>query len=339
MQIKRLLVVGYGSIGQRHLRIARSLLPDAEILVLRHKVYGTIPDFADGCLNTIQEAIAFDPQAAVIANPSTLHMPAALPLAERGVHLLIEKPLANMSSSVHDLLGIGKRQDVVLLTGYNLRFSPSLQRFRSEVQSGRIDKIISVRCEIGQYLPSWRPDSDYRKGVSASRVLGGGVLLELSHEIDYLRWIFGEIVAVNAVLAHQSSLEIDVEDTAHLVLKFSTKANTNALVANLNMDFVRHDTTRFCMAIGESGSIRWNALTGEVDYFAQGSSNWKTLFAHVPQRDESYIAEWSHFIDCVQNGTKPLITGGDGLAVLKIIEAARASSSQAGVETQVGAST
>ena len=86
---------------------------------------------------------------------------------------------------------------------------------------GQTDRLIRrLRCEIGQYLPLWRPGSDYRLGVSANRALGGGVLLELSHELDYLRWIFGDVDWVQASLERQSALEIDVEDTAHLLLSF-----------------------------------------------------------------------------------------------------------------------
>ena len=92
--IDRLLIVGHGSIGQRHLRIARGLLPNADIRVLRHQTCEFIPENADGCMSRLDEALAFAPQAAVIASPSTFHMQTALPLANAGVHLLVEKPLA-----------------------------------------------------------------------------------------------------------------------------------------------------------------------------------------------------------------------------------------------------
>lgn len=336
MQIERLLVVGYGSIGQRHLRIARSLLPDADIRVMRHRPCESSPELANGCMSSIAEAIAFAPQAAVIANPATLHVQMARPLAERGVHLLIEKPLADTPHAVGDLPTICRTQGAVLMTAYNLRFAPSLQRFRDEVQNGRIGKVISVRCEIGQYLPSWRPGSDYREGVSASRRLGGGALLELSHEIDYLRWIFGDVAVVNAVLSQQSDLQVDVEDTAHLVLGFAPDTNGRRLLANLSMDFVRQDTTRTCVAIGESGSLRWNALSGTVEYFPSGATVWENMFVHAPQRDETYIAEWRHFLACVNDGTQPVISGEDGLAALNIIEAARASAEMQGSAAAVG---
>ena len=193
------------------------------------------------------------------------------------------------------------------------------------LSEGAIGKVLSVRCEIGQYLPSWRPDSDYRKGVSARRELGGGVLLELSHELDYLCWIFGKVDWVKATLGQQSDLKLDVEDTAHLTLGFAPVADGHQLIGAINLDFIRHDATRLCTAIGENGSLRWNGLTGEVELYEVGAKEWCELFSHPHQRDESYQAEWQNFIACVTEHKTPLITGEDGLKVLHIIEAVRVS--------------
>lgn len=325
MLINRLLVVGHGSIGQRHLRIARKLLPKADIRVLRHHKSPSVPEYADGCFSSLNDALAFEPQAAVLASPSTFHLQTAQPLAEAGVHLLVEKPLAASLNGVSRLLATCASQGNVLMTAYNLRFMPSLQAYRDKIHSGVIGHVLSVRCEIGQYLPSWRPLSDYRQGVSASRALGGGALLELSHEIDYLRWIFGEVACVKASLSRQSNLEIDVEDTVHLILGFVPDTAGRKLIGTLNMDFVRHDTRRQCLAIAEQGSLRWNGLTGVVEFFPAGGTAWERVFEHTPQRDETYTAEWQHFLGCIRYGVAPLISGLDGIAVLKIIEAARRS--------------
>jgi predicted dehydrogenase len=198
-----------------------------------------------------------------------------------------------------------------------------------------IGKVLSVRCEIGQYLPSWRPECDYRQGVSAQHELGGGVLLEISHELDYLRWIFGEVDWVKATLSHQSSLEIDVEDTAHLTLGLAPAVKGHQLIGTINLDFIRHDTTRLCVAIGEKGSLRWNGLTGEVSLYEAGAKEWRELFSHPHQRDDSYLAEWKNFISCVTEDKTPLVTGEDGLKVLKIIEAARHSAISGGQMSEV----
>jgi predicted dehydrogenase len=209
-----------------------------------------------------------------------------------------------------------------------------LQKFRDLLKAEEIGRVLSVRCEIGQYLPSWRPDTDYRQSVSARRELGGGALLELSHEIDYLRWIFGEVDSVNARISRQSALEIDVEDTAHLILGFAAREDGSRLIGTLNMDFIRHDTTRLCTAIGTNGSLRWNGLIGAVEKFEVGAKEWREIFRHQHQRDDSYRAEWRHFLACIQDQDEPLITGEDGLRVLEIIDAAR-TASQAGTQVQV----
>ena len=331
--IARVLIVGYGSIGRRHLRLARQLLPASDIRVLRHQPDDFVPEYANGCLHDLASALAFAPQLAVIANPAPFHLPVALPLAEQGVHLLIEKPLSDSAADISRLIEVCQHRQCVLMTGYNLRFLPSLTRFRDLVRSGEpAGKITSVRCEIGQYLPSWRPGVDYRKGVSARKALGGGALLELSHEIDYLCWIFGRVDWVRAALLRQGDLEIDVEDSAHLLLGFEPAADGHQLVAALNMDFIRHDTTRSCVAIGSEGSLRWNALTGCVDFFARGAANWQTIYSHAPQRDESYITEWHHLLRLVEHREKPLVSGEDGLMVMEVIDAARRASDSCSLE-------
>ena len=324
--INRILIVGLGSIGKRHLRLARQLMPDADIRVLRHQPCAAIPENANGCFSTLDDAIKFAPEIAVIASPATFHLDVATALAKVGVDLLVEKPLSADIDGVLQLLEICSEQNVVLLTGYNLRYSPSLQRFRSMLNMEMIGRVLSVRCEIGQYLPSWRPGVDYRQGVSARRELGGGALLELSHELDYLCWIFGDVAWVKATLSQQSKLEINVEDTAHLILGFSSMIDGFQLIGTVNLDFIRHDTTRLCTAIGENGSLRWNGLTGVVDIFEAGSSEWKEIFCHTPKSDDSYLAEWENFINCIIGQEKPLISGGDGLKVLKIINASRQAS-------------
>lgn len=323
---ERLLVVGLGSVGTRHLRVARELLPQAQFAVLRHRSHQDVSHTGlHRCFTSLDEALKFRPDAAVIANPSTLHLDVAMPLADAGVHLLVEKPLAAASAGIPELVAMCRARSVTLMIGYNLRFMPSLRRFRELVLDNRGGRVLSVRAEIGQYLPSWRPDFDYRQTVSAKAALGGGVLLELSHDIDYLRWIFGEVEWVSAVVRKQSSLDIDVEDTAHLTLGFIPKQNATPAVATLNMDMVRHDSTRSCVVIGERASIRWDALAGTVEIFEKGAASWATLFRDPGSRDGSYVAEWRHFLDCIAYRAAPAVTGADGLQALRIVEAARSS--------------
>ena len=207
------------------------------------------------------------------------------------------------------------------MVAYNLRFLPSLIYFKQCIQSDLIGGIYSVRSEIGQYLPSWRPGSDYRCGVSAKKSLGGGVLLELSHEIDYLRWIFGSISWVKSHTSKQSDLEIDVDDSASIILGFKKNGDNKELVASLNMDFIRHDVTRRCYVIGEKGTLFWDGITGEVKLFSEVDKCWVKLFDSSPERDYTYSEEIKSFFASVESRLVPFISGIDGVETVLVVEA------------------
>lgn len=306
--------------------MARRLVPNADIRILRHKDCESIPEEANGCFLKIEQAINFLPQIAVIANPATLHVDVAQSLAQSGVHILVEKPLSASLDNVQHLLDTCKKESLVLMTGYNLRFLPSLQHFHKILNENKLGDVLSVRCEVGQYLPTWRPDTDYRQGVSSRQELGGGALLELSHEIDYLNWIFGGVEWVKANLSRQSNLEINVEDTVHMILGFNPLENGRQLIGTVNIDFIRQDATRLCTVICEKGSLRWNGLTGNVELFEAGSSAWHEIFHYQHKSDDSYFFEWRHFLECIEKQKIPLISGETGLEVLQIIDAVRESS-------------
>jgi predicted dehydrogenase len=322
----KIVIIGLGSIGARHLKILRQIIPNAEIKVLRHIDIKEVPHFSNGNLYSLDEVLKFNPKIAVIATPSAFHIESAQILAEAGINLFIEKPLSNSVAGIVQLLETCEKNENVLMVGYNLRFSPSLQQFRNYLNDNIVGEIYSVNCEAGQYLPDWRPEKDYRSGVSAKEELGGGVLLELSHEIDYLKWIFGDIEWTMATLTRQSNLEIDVEDTAHLIFGFRPKQNGREIIGVVNLDFIRQDQIRICKVIGENGSLKWDGIEGSVEIFTSSTGMWKQLFSHKPKIDETYVSEWENFLDCIINKKNPVVSGLDGLRVVEIVEAARKSS-------------
>ena len=120
---------------------------------------------------------------------------------------------------------------------------------------------------------------------------------------DYLRWIFGDVEWVKASLSQQSSLKIDVEDTVHIIMGFMPTTDRRKLIAAVNLDFIRHDTSRLCTAIGENGSLRWNGLTGVVSLYESGAKEWRELFRYQHTPDESYLAEWKNFISSINGIT------------------------------------
>jgi predicted dehydrogenase len=325
--MKRILIVGLGSIGKRHLVLARRFLPQADIRILRHQFSTDLPCEANGVFFNISDALAFSPQAAVIANPASFHMESATALIKTGCHLLIEKPLSNHPANIERFFKSVETCEAVTLVGYNLRFLSALKYFKQFIEEGELGKILSVRSEAGNHLPSWRPGTDYRQGVSAQKILGGGVLLELSHELDYLRWIFGEITWVSGWTGQLSDLELDVEDTANLILGIG---EVKPILCSLNLDFVRHDPVRSCTVIGELGSLRWNGMLGIVERWNIANGVWDLLFSAENDLEQSYYREWEHFLDSINNNRAPLVTLADGAATLNVIEAARESSANSG---------
>jgi len=324
------VIIGLGSIGSRHFDICQKVFAGAEIKVLHHTQSKLRENSSGNNLKSISEAIDFKPNLTIVANPATFHVEFAQALAENSSHLMIEKPISVNSNSVRKLIQTCQSKSLILQVGYNLRFSTSLRKYKEIIDSGHIGEIYEIHCQAGQYLPDWRPGTDYRRGVSARKDLGGGVLLELSHEIDYLRWIFGEIRWVSGTLSKESDLEIDVEDTAHFKLGFNEALNSRRLVADVRLDFIQKIPVRKCTAFGDKANLEWNGLTGEVMMIDKTLNSKAQVFIDEMGLSKTYEYEWKALADAINTGKKPLVTGFDGLRVIEIIEAIRKASSKGG---------
>lgn len=327
------LVVGLGSIGKRHVRNLRELFPGAEITVLRHgdgcrDLQSWTSAGADHCVGSLGEAIARQPFAAIVANPASCHLKTASVLAENGIHLFIEKPLSHTSDGISIFLSLCNEKKIHLMVGYNLRFTSALQTFRKMISEQVIGRVLSVKSEVGQYLPDWRPECDYRQCVSAAKETGGGVLLELSHEIDYLLQLFGEVESVRGIVSRQGDLEIDVEDTAHIVLAFKPREKQKRIVVSLSMDFLRHDPTRCCTVTGTSGTLRWDGIADTVEKFDCNTRSWEQVSFAKEDRNDAYKQELAYFFQDISRKRKglPLSSVLEAATVLEIIEAIRLSS-------------
>jgi predicted dehydrogenase len=331
--IERIVINGLGSIGRRHIRLLRARFPHAKIMTLRHKGCDDTIAEADICTTSLNEAVSFAPDIAIISTPAPHHAAPAIALAQAGVHLLIEKPMAATLDAANAIAEAALTAGVKVQIGYNLRFMESLAVFREAIHIGKAGRISSVRAEVGQYLPDWRPGSDWRNAVSARSDLGGGVLLELSHELDYLRWIFGEVESVQGWLGRNGAFEIDVEDTVHALMHFRSAVPVNRVgapaVANVNLDFIRRDTVRRCLAIGEEGTLEWDGIASRVRLLGPDGEI-QALHDRKPDRDNNYSKQLEAFVHCVSTAAAPLIGVQDGVAVLEIVEAIKRSHNQGG---------
>ncbi len=317
------LVAGYGSVGRRHLANLRLLDPAGEAAVLR-RIGNREEALPQGVrvARTMAEALSFGPEAAIVASPASLHVEDALALARRGVHLLVEKPLSDSLDAVDELLAACRERSLVLMTGYNLRFHEPLRALHAAVSGGDIGRVLSVRAEVGQYLPEWRPSADYREGVSARSELGGGAVLELSHELDYVRWLAGEVTEVFAWSGRLGGLEIDVEDTAEILLRLAGGA-----LGSVHLDMVQRPYSRGCRIVGSEGTAAWDGATDRVSAWTAAKGAWSDLRPAGPvDRNASFLSELRHFLDCVRTGAPPLVPGEEGRRTLAVAMAVKASS-------------
>jgi predicted dehydrogenase len=310
----RVAVVGRGQSGQRWFSVVRDVLPEAEILHVSERELRS---------DKGSQVRRFCPSIIVLAGPSTSRVEVLHFLVGLDASFLIEKPIAGSIEQAVELAALLGSSVGVVQVGYNLRFSLSLLAFKEVLREMSLGRVLSVRAETGQFLPTWRPLGDYRESVSAVSSLGGGVLLELSHEIDYLQFIFGPIQWVSAWFAQQSSLDIDVEDTAFLTFGFE-QSTSGKLVAQLNLDFVRQDRTRSITAICENGTLRWDGILGLVEKYVPASEGWQTIFQESGE-PSTYHSEFNYFLESIKENEPPFLTVNDGLAVLRVIEAARKS--------------
>lgn len=322
------LIIGLGSIGRRHLTNLRQLEPKAEITVWRpHAAPGKAGDpvlEADRVVHSLEEALERRPDMAIVAVPATLHVETGLVLARAGIHLLIEKPIAAALDGVDHLIETCRSLRVALMVGYNLRFYEPLKRMREALLEGRIGRLLSIRAEVGQYLPEWRPGRDYRETVSARRKLGGGAVLELSHELDYVRWMAGEVSSVTAEMGHVSNLDLDVEDMAEVLLRFH-----NGAFGSVHMDMVRRPSARTCEAIGSEGTLGWDGSSHRLRLYSAGSRTWEDLHPAVElERNTTFIEELRYFLTCVREGATPAVSGEEGRRVLEIALAAKQAAAE-----------
>jgi predicted dehydrogenase len=173
---------------------------------------------------------------------------------------------------------------------------------------------------VGQYLPDWRPTRDYRETVSAKASLGGGAVLELSHELDYVRALLGAPVAVSAHLMRTGTLDLDVEDCGDAMIEFASGVS-----ANIHLDMLNRSSDRCCRIVASAGTAEWDVRADTVRVFRTGASDWETVV--VPSSTSGmYERQISHFLDCIARRAKPAVSGRDGVEALALALAIKRSS-------------
>jgi predicted dehydrogenase len=315
----RILIAGVGSIGRRHLRNLLQLgVQDIHLYRTHPNAPNETPELP--VFTELKRALESKPQAVIVCNPTAFHMEIALAAARAGCHLFIEKPLSHSWNAVEELLSMVREKRLVAMVGFDLRFDPGLCRMKNLIEQNHIGPLIAIHAQVGQYLPDWRTGDDYRDGMSARMATGGGVILDLIHELDYTSWLFGPIAQVACFADKVSSLEIETEDTASILLRFR-----NGAIGTVSLDYVQRFPSRTCRIIGELGTILWDYHAQKVDWYEHNNKSWERFDYSGFKRNDRFLAEMRHFLACLNGEETPTVDLSVGSSVLKIALAAKRS--------------
>ncbi len=310
------LVVGCGSIGKRHINNLLKEKGVSKIFVYSRRA-DCLKDFSapGGRVELINDYSRITADFAVICNETSSHIYTALKLAKKGMHLFIEKPLSHQLKGVKALKNIAAQKGLKVFVGYNLRFLKAIEYAKDILASGALGDLCSARIEVGQYLPDWRTGRDYRETYSASRKKGGGVALDLSHELDYMCYLFGSPVKWKALKANSGALKIDSEDIFEGVYGFS-----NGLICSVHMDYLQRAKKRMFSLIAGKGELTLDFIAKEIKAdFIGGEKSRVSRSKKFFDIDKTYRDEIKDFINSIKEN-KPCSVGlEDGERVLKLI--------------------
>jgi predicted dehydrogenase len=314
--VRSALVIGAGSIGQRHAKNLKNLGinvtlfdTDGDILTRACSEGGY---YSTEDLNYALCKQPFD--LALVCTPTHLHIPIAQSVADAGVNLFIEKPLSHSWNGIEKLISTVKKNDLYATMGFMLRFEPGLKHLKNLIDP---KDIAFAQVEGGSYMPAWRPGTDYRKTYCSNSSMGGGAILDGVHEIDYICWLLGYPDKIHGVSGKFSSLELDTEDTAMIIFEYSDK------LVSLHMDYLQKKYTRRCKLCKRDGTVYEWTFGNSVREHTGGVERILCQYDDTFETNELYMDELVRVLLNITQGVQPTSTLENGAKVLDIALKAR----------------
>lgn len=328
-----MLIIGAGSIGQRHALNLRAMT-DCEIGVfdVEYERANALAQRTGGRpFHDLNKALEERYSGVMICSPPDMHLIHATAAVGSAAAVFIEKPLATCSGNeLESFLDQADRLDSQVMVGFNLRFNRCIRKARQLVTSGELGKLLHVEAVFGQYLPDWRPGTDYRNGyITLPHARGGGVIHDVAaHEIDYLTWLVGDVESISCTALKSSELEMQAEDTAEIVMTYSS-----GILGRIHADCTNPRYTRRFELTGTKGVLKWDFHSG-LTLVGVGSAIPEQV---EPPADpaEAYVLELQEFLSVIESGKKPGVDGRQAYRVLRLVEAAQLSAERAGVKVAV----
>ena len=310
----KILICGIGSIGRKYIKYIKLNWPEIKIAVLRSGIGSEFEEInvVDQIFFSKEDALNWSPDSVIICNPAPFHLELALFFGRKKIPLLIEKPVGTGKEPRDSWLELKKlNKDCLILIGYQLRFDPCSIYIKELLSQKKYGKALEAEFYCGSWLPDWRKDIDYRESVSAKESLGGGVLFELSHEIDLANWIFGKLKLVGYSVSNSGCLDIETDDNA--VLIFRDKNNASITI---RINFCSKPARRYLKVRTNICEIKWDVLNRSVKF----DNHEKGQRILGKTNEELLLLQLTNFFECIKNNSNPRCSLNDGLEVLDIIK-------------------
>lgn len=282
----KIIFFGLGSIGKKHAKIIQDNY-NYDLYAYRtgkgqEKSNLKIKEF-----KSLEDAFSISPDIAFITNPTYLHIETALECTKRNINLFIEKPLSYSLEKINELEKEIKKRKLFAYVAYNLRFHPVIKNLKEMISKDT--KPIYFRVICSSNLPDWRPEQDYSKSYSAKKELGGGVILDSSHEFDYIRWLFGEIKNISGVYGKISNLNINSEDFAEAQITCNSK-----ITGNLHLDYFNPNTQRKIMIYYDDKYVEGDLIENTIKIIKKDGEK---IIRHKCEKNETYIKQLEYFFE------------------------------------------
>lgn len=313
----RILFAGVGSIGLRHLTNLASIRPGWQYLLLRQRNIPEVGSIANSIrlVDDLPQALKLGVDAAIVSAPSSFHFQYVVDLLRAGIPMYVEKPVVVSRSQIEIVSEmIDKfKYDRPTMAGCNLRFLASLQTVSSVLESDAIGRVVRATFEAGSWLPAWRPQRDHRKVYSAHSAMGGGVILDLVHEVDAIRWFCGEIMSVRAYAAEVSSLGIDSEAVAGAIMRTQDDA-----IIGLGLDYVARPPLRQYRFIGEKGTIVWDLGKKYLEMSNVPDTGFLESDPKLFDVEKTYVDAMSEFVFAIEDNVDTSYSLVEGLKSVEL---------------------
>lgn len=318
--MKHIAVVGYGNMGQRHIDSLQVIGGYKVIVVRRDVTQPLLPRHGHlHVVHSLERAIEEGINAVVISNVTSAHASSLLLAMSHELPVLLEKPVVDNLTALEKLKTQVNLNSNKVLVGYDIRFCGALDHLKNLLDSGQLGDIAFASLDAGGYLPNWRPQLDYHDLYSSNRNLGGGVTLDLVHEIDSMLKLFGQPESLASTLARKGNLDLDVEDIAQLTFDFN-----NGPVVTMTLDYLRRPFTRKYTLVGSEMTAVWDAQEGIITVYGDSGVAGPAIWNE--QLPNAFELEMRHFLDVLDGTTSPIVTLEEGIRSAHLALLARVAS-------------